>query len=89
MYGFIKDNIVVGVVILFMLVIAYFGATSFFELTGDLYSWLDNYMWAFFAGIIAFFLALWLVVVMFQITIAVFAFGIAGIVILSDKLGWL
>jgi len=66
-----KDNIVFAIVALIMVVVAYFGASSFFELVGDLYSWLDQYIWAFFAGIIAFFMSLWLVIVMFQISIVV------------------
>jgi len=64
-----KDNIVFAIVALIMVVVAFFGASSFFELVGDLYSWLDNYIWAFFAGIIAFFMSLWVVAMMVQISI--------------------
>jgi len=41
----------------------------FFELVGNLYDWLDGFIWAFFAGIIAFFAAIWLVSMMFMITV--------------------
>jgi len=64
-----KENIVFAIVALIMVVVAYFGASSFFELVGDLYSWLDQYIWAFFAGIIAFFMSLWVVAMMVQISI--------------------
>ena len=64
-----RENFVYAIVALIMVLAIYLGASSFFELVGDLYSWLDNYIWAFFAGIIAFFMALWVVGMMVQISI--------------------
>jgi len=69
-----SDNTVVFVIgVILMLVAAWFGATAFFGLVGDLYTWLDSHIWAFFAGIIAFFLSLWIVGLMLQITVVVLA----------------
>ena len=67
--------IIVGVIVL---VIAFFAGDAFFTLVGDMYRFLDSYIWAFFAGIMAFFIALWFVVMMVYITIAIVAL-IAGL----------
>ena len=67
--------IIVGAIIL---VIAFFAGDAFTTLVGDMYRFLDSYIWAFFAGIMAFFIALWVVVIMVYITIAIVAL-IAGL----------
>ena len=64
-------------VVLVMTVIAFFGLDAFFGLVGDLYTLLDSYIWAFFAGIIAFFTSIFIVSLMIQITLIAVA-GLLG-----------
>ena len=63
------DMVAVAITVLVLGVAVYFGASAFFELVGNLYDWLDGFIWAFFAGIVAFFVAIWLVFIMFAITV--------------------
>ena len=70
---------------LVVLTAAWIGFDAFFGLVGAVYGFLDQYIWAFFAGIIAFFLSISIVGMMVQITfivvIAVLA-SLGGIVAL-------
>ena len=63
------DNLKVILVTGIILVIVWFVGEGMYELMVDLYHFLDNYIYAFFAGIIAFFLAIWLCIIMVQITV--------------------
>ena len=54
--------IVVGIFI-------WFGVDSFINLVMNVYHFLDGFIWAFFAGIIAFFVAIWLVIIMIYISV--------------------
>lgn len=71
------ENLKFGLVILVMVVVAYFGFDAFFSLVGDLYTLLDGYIWAFFAGIIAFLASISIVVIMLQITLVCVALVLA------------
>jgi len=73
----LNDWLSVGIVVFIFLLIGYFGGSAFMDLVGGLYHWLDQFIWAFFAGVIAFFLSLWLVAIMFQITVITVSLGIA------------
>ena len=54
-------------VVAFIVLAIYFAGSAFFGLMADLYHLLDSYIWAFFAGIIAFFATFAIVAIMIQI----------------------
>ena len=64
-----KNNIQIGLTIIVMVFLLWIGLDAFFGLVGDIYHFLDGYIWAFFAGVIAFLIALWFVILMFNITL--------------------
>jgi hypothetical protein len=66
-----KNNTQIGLAIIVMVFLLWIGLDAFFGLVSDIYHFLDGYIWAFFAGVIAFFIALWLVILMFYITLFV------------------
>ena len=70
-YIMTKNNIVAAIAAIIIVLGLWVGLDAFFGLVGGLYNFLDEYIWAFFAGIIAFFAALFLVGLMFQITVLV------------------
>ena len=76
---FSTENLKVILVTGIILIVLWFVGEAMFGLMSDLYHFLDNYIYAFFAGIIAFFLAIWLVFVMFQITVVTVALILGGI----------
>ena len=63
------DNLKVAIVVIVVGLLAYFVGSAMYELMVDVYHLLDEYIWAFFAGIIAFFATLTIVSLMIQITI--------------------
>lgn len=63
-----SKNIVAMIATVFILAILWYAFDAFFSLVGALYVLLDGYIWAFFAGIIAFFTAIALVGIMIRIT---------------------
>jgi len=65
----IKTNIVTAIAAIFVMFVVWIGLDAFFNLVGGLYTFLDQYIWAFFAGIITFFASLTIVGLMFQITV--------------------
>ena len=73
------DKILLGLGWLILALMMYFGLDAFFGLVSGLYIFLDGYIWAFFAGIIAFFLAISIVGIMIQISIVVLSLGLVGI----------
>ena len=73
-----KNNPGTWLTIGLVLLALWLGIDAFFGLVGDLYHFLDGYIWAFFAGIIAFFIAIWLIIIMFYITL----FIVAGVLAL-------
>ena len=64
-----KDNIIFGLGILVGLVLIYLFGGYFFGLVGDLYDLLDKFLWAFFAGIIAFIAAITITGLVVQVSI--------------------
>jgi hypothetical protein len=64
-----KNKITTWIAIIVVVFILWISLDAFFGLVGDIYHFLDGYIWAFFAGVIAFFMALWLVILMFYITL--------------------
>ena len=70
------ENLKFAIVGIIILIVAFFAGDAFFGLVGDLYRFLDGYIWAFFAGIMAFFIALWFVIMMIYITLAIATFAI-------------
>jgi hypothetical protein len=69
-------------VTLMLMVILWFSIDGFCDLVAGIYHFIDQYIWAFFAGIIAFLIAIWLVVVMVYITIIC----VAALLVLLAKL---
>ena len=62
-------NQIIGIVsIVIILIGLWVGLDAFFGLVGEIYRFLDGFIWAFFAGIIAFFIAIGLVSLMLVIT---------------------
>ena len=77
--------ILIGIIII---VAIYYGGSAFIGLMSDIYHLLDNYIWAFFAGIIAFFATISIVGIMIQITVffvALFFGGILALVALLER----
>lgn len=72
-----KDKIKAILAVFIIAVIIWFGLDAFIGLVANIYHFLDGFIWAFFAGIIAFFIALWLVVIMIYITM----FVAAGVIV--------
>jgi len=68
-----KNDLGTWIAIGLVLLALWLGIDAFFGLVEDLYHFLDGYIWAFFAGIIAFFIAVWLVTIMFYITVLIVA----------------
>ena len=74
-----QKNILNGIAIVGVLIVIWLGFDSFFSLVGNLYEFLDGFIWAFFAGVIAFLVSIWLVTIMFYISVFTFAFILVGI----------
>jgi len=66
-----KNNIVAIIAAIIIVLGLWVSLDAFFNLVSGLYNFLDGYIWAFFAGIMAFFTALFLVGLMFQITVII------------------
>ena len=82
------ENLKLAVTALIIVVVAWYGLDAFFDLVGGIYAFLDQYIWAFFAGIIAFFFAIFLVGLMIQISLItafLVATGIATIYLRFKK----
>ena len=79
-----KNNITVWISIIMVVIALWVGLDAFFGLVGDIYHFLDGYIWALFAGVIALFIAVWLVILMFQITLFIVAFIIWVLTILVE-----
>ncbi len=81
----LKDSILAIIATVIVLVALWFGFDAFFGLVGAIYTFLDLYIWAFFAGIIAFFFALAIIILMIKISLIMLmlllmlALGIASI----------
>ncbi len=87
-----KNNIGALITTVVVLFLAWVGLDAFFGLVGDLYTFLDGYIWAFFAGLIAFWAAVTIVMMMIYITfwsiilsLAFIGFIMGGKVTLSKK----
>ncbi len=78
----IKDSITAVIVTLVILVAMWFGFDAFFGLVGAIYTFLDLYIWAFFAGIIAFFFAITITVLMIKIGLVLIFLTMAGLILL-------
>ena len=72
----LAQNIALIIVIIAGLATVWFGFDAFFGLVGSLYTFLDEHIWAFFAWIIAFFTAIFIVGLMIKIAIVVFALSV-------------
>jgi len=81
-----KEKIKMVLVLFVVGVFAWFGVDAFVDLVVKIYHFLDGFIWAFFAGIIAFFIAVWLVMVMIYITAVAIAFLIATVAVIWQKL---
>ena len=68
---------ILAVVLAAVLVLA---GSAFIDLVGDIYHFIDNYIWAFFAGLIAFIIACWIVLMMFWLSM-VFALFIVYVIV--------
>jgi len=82
----ISDGIIILVLLLIVGGIIYSLGDAFFGLVGDIYRFLDRFIWAFFAGIIAFFVAVSItgLIIWISIISIAFIFGllIAGVTII-------
>jgi hypothetical protein len=65
----VQKNTKAAVTAIIVTTIIWFGGGAFIDLVMGIYNFLDQYIWAFFAGIIAFFFSISLVGMMFQITL--------------------
>jgi hypothetical protein len=81
---FLRENLQAIIVTIIVLVLGWFLADAFFGLVGNLYHTLDQYLWAFFAGIIAFFTALWLISLCIYILLAIVGFVLGMLTLLLD-----
>jgi hypothetical protein len=63
------ENLKIALIVLVVFVIVYLLGVQLLELISQLQAFLDQYVWSFFAWIIATIIAIWLVAVMIQITI--------------------
>jgi hypothetical protein len=79
-----KNNITTWISVIVVVFILWIGLDAFFGLVGDIYHFLDGYIWAFFAGVIAFFIAVWLVILMFYITLFVVMFILWFLAMLAE-----
>jgi len=73
------DRLLIGLSIIMILGIIYFLGDAFFGLVGDIYRFLDGFIWAFFAGIIAFFLSITLSGLIIYITLISLAFAFVAL----------
>jgi len=81
-----KENIAAVIVTLVILVAMWFGFDAFFSLVGAIYVFLDLYIWAFFAGIIAFLFAITIVALMFKIGLVLLFLTTAGLILLIEAI---
>ena len=75
----IKENLIAVVATIGVLIVLWFGFDAFFALVGGIYIFLNTYIWAFFAGVIAFILAVSIVMLMFKITLLIFGLIVLGL----------
>jgi hypothetical protein len=64
-----SEKLKIALIVLVVFVVGYLLGVQLFELISQLQVFLDQYVWSFFAWIIAAIIAIWLVAVMFQITV--------------------
>lgn len=81
---FKKENIKAAVATGVVLLLLWFGGGAFIDLVKNIYHFLDGFLWAFFAGVIAFFLAIWFMVMSFYITLFCIGFLLWIFIILYE-----
>jgi hypothetical protein len=67
------ENLKIALIVLVVFVVGYLLWVQLFELISQLQVFLDQFIWSFFAWIIALIFAIWLVYMMFLITVWVVA----------------
>ncbi len=82
---FLNLTIKQWLVAIIMTIVIWFGFSAFFGLVSNIYHFLDGFIWAFFAGVIAFFVAIWLVILMWYIAIFTVVVIIAITSIIAEK----
>ncbi len=79
-----KENIAAVLTTVVVLVAIWFGIDAFIGLVIAIYTFLDLYIWAFFAGIIAFFFAITIVALMIKIALILILFATAGLILIAS-----
>ncbi len=79
-----KDSISAIIVTAIILVALWFGFDAFFGLVGAIYTFLDGYIWAFFAGIIAFIFTFTIIILMIKISLVLLVLTLGLLAVIID-----
>jgi len=79
-----KENIAAILTTVVVLVAIWFGIDAFIGLVIAIYAFLDLYIWAFFAGIIAFFFAITIVALMIKIGLVLIFLTMTGLILIAS-----